>query len=49
MKYENIKIRVRNDITNSRGETIFKNEIVTINSIWNNDSNTILYLSLIHI
>mgnify|MGYP007127201432 CR=1 FL=1 len=41
MKYENIKIRVRNDITNSRGETIFKNEIVTINSIWN--------LSLIHI
>ena len=42
MKCENLKIRVRNDITNNIGETIHKNEIVTINSIWGNDSNTIL-------
>ena len=42
MKCENLKIRVRNDITNNGGETIYKNEIVTINSIWSNDSNTIL-------
>jgi hypothetical protein len=42
MKCENLKIRVRNDITNNIGETIYKNETVTINSIWSNDSNTIL-------
>ena len=42
MKYEDLKIRVKNDITNNSGETIFKNETVTINSIWSNDSNTIL-------
>ena len=37
MKCENLKIRIRNDITNIMGETIHKNEIVTINSIWWND------------
>lgn len=42
MKCEDLKIRVRNDITNNIGETIYKNEIVIINSIWSNDSNTIL-------
>ena len=42
MKCKNLKIRVRNNISNNKGETIYKNEIVTINSIWSNDSNTIL-------
>ena len=42
MKCKGIRIRVRNDITNNKGETIFKNELVTINSIWSNDSNTML-------
>lgn len=42
MKCENLKIRVRKDVTNNIGETIYKNEIVTINSIWSNESNTIL-------
>ena len=42
MKCENLKIRVRNNVSNNKGETIYKNEIVTINSIWSNDSNTIL-------
>ena len=42
MECKNLKIRLKNDITNNSGETIFKNEIVTINSIWSNDSNTIL-------
>ena len=42
MDFKNLKIRIRNDITNMLGETIHKNEIVTINSIWSNDSNTIL-------
>ena len=42
MKCENLKIRIKNDVTNMIGETIYKNEIVTINSIWSNDSNTIL-------
>ena len=42
MKCKNLKIRVRNNISNNKGETIYKNEIVNINSIWSNDSNTIL-------
>ena len=42
MDCKNLKIRIKNDITNIMGETIHKNEIVTINSIWSNDSNTIL-------
>lgn len=42
MKHEGIKIRIGNNITNNKGETIFKNELVTINGIWSNDSNTVL-------
>ena len=42
MDCKKLKIRVKNDITNNIGDTIHKNEIVTINSIWCNDSNTIL-------
>ena len=42
MDCKNLKIRVTKDITNIMGETIYKNELVTINSIWSNDSNTIL-------
>ena len=34
MYCKNLKIRIKNDITNIMGETIHKNEIVTINSIW---------------
>ena len=37
MDCKNLKIRIKNDITNIMGETIHKNEIVTINSIWWND------------
>ena len=37
MDCKNLKIRVTKDITNIMGETIHKNEIVTINSIWWND------------
>lgn len=33
MDCKKLKIRVKNDITNNIGETIHKNEIVTINSI----------------
>ena len=37
MDCKNLKIRVTKDITNIMGETIHKNEIVTVNSIWWND------------
>ena len=42
MDCKNLKIRIKNDITNIMGETIHKNEIVTINSIWWNDINNTL-------
>ena len=42
MDCKNLKIRVTKDITNIMGETIYKNEIVTINSIWWNGINNTL-------
>lgn len=39
---EKLQIRIRKTITNMGGQTIHKNELVTINDVWSNCSNTIL-------
>jgi hypothetical protein len=41
-----IKIRVASKIINNKNEVIEKGDIVTINKIWSNDSNTILYCEI---
>ena len=46
MECKNLKIRLKNDITNNSGETIHKHELVTIIDIYSNDSNTILYCEI---